>query len=516
MSFGDIIKMNSFRLLIVTILGVAFSQIIAMVQVYVANGQLSEQVKCLKAHGYMVIPNIHVLPYLERLSTAFFGGLFFTFTIGLGIVGITYFLSWFWISKSNKSKLVLLFIIAQWIVIIFQANLSGFSSFNCYLLILAPVIFILNCLLPISSNKISRRSILFWIIPILFVVLFISFTDKSISFISIRDYLLLSNKIGNKINSIYYKYTLYPSEIIKPYALKQQKTCYISLKNKTINNRSLEQKYKRIKRKCIEYDYLIVSNQDIADLVLSIENDNILLKCKGRTVLKTNISNFLKKAKSIFKQYSEQTDTNQLFRYCIFLSLIIGAPLIIYIIFMNLLFSSMQMIKIADIYKEFIILSIICLGLFFLIIQIPSKIDSDIKLEEWQILFKKASKNKDWKQGIELLKSIKNFQIEKNNQIVLDWLKQTQNYALKYWLVRFFVKLPKNEVPKLFYDLLKVPQQVNVTCQLLYVMGKQKDRKVIPKIREVVNSTHSWYIQMYGYRSLKRLGWVNFPQSIEW
>ncbi|KPA10674.1 conserved hypothetical protein, membrane [Candidatus Magnetomorum sp. HK-1] len=504
--------MVDFRLFLITIFGISLSQIIASIHVYFANYQLLEKVKCLKTNSYLVIPNIHVLPNLERLDTAFFGGLFFSGTIGLGIVGICYFLSWFWIIKSQKNKWVLGCIVLQWLLILYQANANGWSSFNLYLLILAPVMFIFSCVVPFPSKKLKNHSFLFWSIPVIFLALSIVLTGRSISFISIRDHLLLSNTIGNKINDFYYKYTLYPSEIIKPYALRQQKTCCIILQEDENITKTLDQNYKEIKKQCITFDYLIISDPNIADLILVIDRENIHFKYKEKIIIKSNVSKLLKNAKSIFLEYSKLTDNNNLFRYCIFISLIFGSPILLYIIFMNIAFWAMQILTIKDIFREGILLCMICLGLYLLIMQIPPKIDAIITLKDWQNLLQEASMENDWKQGIALLKKGHKFQTEKSNQIVSDWLKHTNSPALKYWLIRFFSKRPGNDISSLFYDNL-VGQQVNVICQALYILGRQGDRRAIPSIMEIVNTSPHWYIQMYGYRALKKLGWRNIPAS---
>ena len=53
-----------------------------------------------------------------------------------------------------------------------------------------------------------------------------------------------------------------------------------------------------------------------------------------------------------------------------------------------------------------------------------------------------------------------------------------------------------------------------VACQALWAMGERNNRAVIPEIIERVNTTPHWYIQMYGYRALRTLGWVQ-PRSAQ-
>jgi HEAT repeat protein len=60
-------------------------------------------------------------------------------------------------------------------------------------------------------------------------------------------------------------------------------------------------------------------------------------------------------------------------------------------------------------------------------------------------------------------------------------------------------------------DLADDPVPV-VACQALWALGQRKDRQTIPEIVERIDASSHWYIQMYAYRALRTLGWVQ-PQS---
>ena len=67
------------------VLGMGIAQIIATAQVHVSNGRLFAQMTAVAEAGFLPVPNPHVLPRLLELETAFWGGLFFTLSVGSGL-----------------------------------------------------------------------------------------------------------------------------------------------------------------------------------------------------------------------------------------------------------------------------------------------------------------------------------------------------------------------------------------------------------------------------------------------
>ena len=64
-------------------IGLLMAQILATVQVYLSNLDLYATVSAASVAGYLAIPNQQVMAGLQNFAPAFFGGLFFTFTIRL-------------------------------------------------------------------------------------------------------------------------------------------------------------------------------------------------------------------------------------------------------------------------------------------------------------------------------------------------------------------------------------------------------------------------------------------------
>ena len=61
------------------------AQVIATIQVHLSNLDLYNTLTNVISAGYLAVPNKQVMVSLRGFSSAFWGGLFFTFTIGAAI-----------------------------------------------------------------------------------------------------------------------------------------------------------------------------------------------------------------------------------------------------------------------------------------------------------------------------------------------------------------------------------------------------------------------------------------------
>ena len=66
-------------------LGMLAAQVIATIQVYLSNVSLHNNITAIKDAGYLAIPNQHILNILPDFGPAFFGGIFFTLSVGAGL-----------------------------------------------------------------------------------------------------------------------------------------------------------------------------------------------------------------------------------------------------------------------------------------------------------------------------------------------------------------------------------------------------------------------------------------------
>ncbi len=93
--------------------GLVISQVIATIQVYLSNLDLYATVSAANAAGYLAIPNQRVMVGLQNFAPAFFGGLFFTFTIGAGITLGSMAAAWIWARVFMRHKFILFFFLSR-------------------------------------------------------------------------------------------------------------------------------------------------------------------------------------------------------------------------------------------------------------------------------------------------------------------------------------------------------------------------------------------------------------------
>jgi hypothetical protein len=67
------------------VLGLLTAQVIATIQVYLSNARLYRTLVAIGDAGYLAIPNQRIMNSLQELGPAFFGGLFFTLSVGAGL-----------------------------------------------------------------------------------------------------------------------------------------------------------------------------------------------------------------------------------------------------------------------------------------------------------------------------------------------------------------------------------------------------------------------------------------------
>ena len=228
-------RLNSLYPFVSLLIGLALAQILATVQVYLSNTALYDSLMAIKAAGYLTIPNSHVIGQLRKAAPAFFGGLFFTFSIGAGISFLSLALAWIWDRIFYRKIFVLYVFILLWLGGLTALNLDGLKLFAIlYFLLIPPAVF-MTALKNMSydNKKKSNPGEVIHIIPVLVLALLLAWQIDSRMFTDFRDIFLLSNSVGSKINKFYYKYTLYPAEVFKSLNQKMLKTAKIESKANT-------------------------------------------------------------------------------------------------------------------------------------------------------------------------------------------------------------------------------------------------------------------------------------------
>ncbi|MFH1077000.1 MAG: hypothetical protein V1753_09260, partial [Pseudomonadota bacterium] len=320
------VRLKKKKPLPVLFLGLLLAQIIATSHIYVSNLRLYDDLGLIEKAGYLGVPNHYVGIALQDIKTAFWGGVFFTLTIGAGITLLSIAAFWVWNDLFSCKKYVLISLIGGLAGFVIILNLKGISFFASLYFIAIPLfVFRVRLRSTHYQRAMYKNGVLHAIALTLLGLIWLSEYTPGL-FIDFRDTVLLSNRLGEKISEAYYKYTLYPAEAFKSLDQKLLKKCALE------GVADLETREK-ISSLLLAYDYLDIGDSGNADLeVREEENNNLVFIHNGKAVLHTSFAGFAANASSILREFSKKTDRHGVFRIFTFLSLCIALPLLLYFI----------------------------------------------------------------------------------------------------------------------------------------------------------------------------------------
>ena len=89
---------------------------------------------------------------------------------------------------------------------------------------------------------------------------------------------------------------------------------------------------------------------------------------------------------------------------------------------------------------------------------------------------------------------------------------KSRHISERYWLARALSVSKDSRTYKDLFILLNDFQPI-VQCQALYALGNRHRSSAVTPIYNLLKTSDHWYIQWYGYRALRRLGWVQSKQN---
>ena len=477
------------------LLGLILTQILATIQVYLSNASLHDSLVAIKNAGYLTIPNGPVMEGLKDIWPAFAGGLFFSFSIGAGITFFTLALAWIWNRIFYGNKYIFFTYLLLWLVCLLALNITGFKLFltSIVLVIPPPVFVVASRSMGYSSRQGRRSSDMIHIMPVLVLALLLGWQIDDRMFTDFRDIYLLSNPIGARINSFYYKYTLYPAEVFKSLSQKMLKTAAIK---SDANDKGIV-----LESILLNYDYIPLKGDINADLNIVVIEDDLNLENRGKAVMQISTQAFLADPDKVIRQFEKQSDTNRLLRQLTFITLLFGFPLAVYVIAHGLtgilagfLFNSRKASIIASI---FCFLS--CIILLFAFQFSRGRDVSESNLPE-------ALNSQRWQERVAALKLIDEKGLEISQFKSYPALLKNTHMAERYWLVR---SLGNSRNPSTYNDLLHFlnDPHPNVVTMALYAIGKRSKRDMTDEILQIITTSDNWYIQWYAYKALRSIGW---------
>lgn len=505
--------------------GLAVAQLLATVHVWISNQNLEAILTSMRVAGYFTIPGPLVYPSLTSFKASFLGGLFFTLTIGTGVTLTTFAATYIYLTSKGKFKkntinsnqkipeaspvfqhgfnpaALLLFMI--WIYCLVNLNINGICLMESLYFIAIPAIVI-----PLTywwtkglKAKIRFRRILIPIAPVVMLTLIWGTQWDENLFIRIRDHLLLETHTGRAINDFYYRYTLYPAEAFKPLTQKMLRACHLVDVEQT--GRALQ-----IEKILRSRDYLAVSAKETAELEIIGNGSNIIFHKKNAAPLEIPVDEFITNPRDKLEKVSQQGDSRGFFRSLVFYSLLFGFPLTLYAFLYGLINRAMGLIMRP--FYAVATTSCLCflagLALFWPVWQSKTPPDalSDLNI---------ALNSNQWHVRVAALQKI--CDQEKGRADVSHYKKSlvSPHISERYWLAR---ALAFGRTQQTYADLLKLLQDShpNIQCQAFYGLGNRNRRSAIPSIYKSIQTSDHWYVQWYGYRALRRLGWAQ-PQSTQ-
>ena len=478
------------------ITGLAVSQIVGTLFVRHSNLAVLGRHQALSAAGWFAIPAGPAVETLKTLAAAFWGGLFYTLSIGSVLTLAT----WAVLRLGNYlfpgNRRGLLIPIVGWAVLLWHLNRNGTTLFPALFVLCVPLATAITSRTTWSSAPDRERSWL-WCLPVLVLIgltgLWSTQLNKGL-FITIRDHVLLSNPLGRTVNNFYYRYTLYAAEPFKSFDQKSIRTCYLEAFTPSPMARRLTERLAR-------HDVLAIADNTVADLIIRQTKDGIaLVSPRGRSMTVTPDAFFGNPAQWL-KAFSKMEDRYAAFRQLTFAGVLIGFPVLLYVVVYGVLRLLAGMLFTSR--RATWITSGACLVLgVLLFVPMLAGRAAVIPPEEMGT----ALASDDWTRRVTALRHIAEHAMEIAHFPDYRNLLQSPLVVERYWLAR---ALAYSRTPETYQDLLKLMNDVhpNVVCQAYFALGQRGDRAAVEPIKNKMAQSDHWYTQWYGYNAIRKLGW---------
>ena len=161
-------------------------------------------------------------------------------------------------------------------------------------------------------------------LPILYVIIIIYFFCNKFPN-------LIRNLINRQcsVNNFYYRYTLYAAESFKSFDQKTLRTC--KMEGFKEGGQS-----GKLKKRLLQRDVLVLPAIRKPDMVLTSSNGNLRLASTGGRSIDTTVDNFLANPNTWLEKFSQTSDRQGPFRRLTLLGLLLGFPILLFIIIYGL------------------------------------------------------------------------------------------------------------------------------------------------------------------------------------
>ncbi len=518
--------------------GLVLAQILFSTSVYLSNIEHFRMIEVVAEAGYLTVPNAHVMPSLKTFRAMFFGGMFFTLTVGASLSILALAGAWLWNRMLDRNPYFLIPLAIPWLWGIL--SVTGIIHTACFVLIPAGVFGTAWRWMPRQIEPSHSRQPWIRLVPLIALIPFTALCIAGYSamngemFLNIRDHLLLSNSLGIKVNDFYYKYTLYAARVFKSPKQRLIRTCSLSWEDGDGETGEMPSRsmVRRVERVLLNHDYLLIPKEQAMDLDMIIsaraqdltshkgteaqKEDAKVSMERGRTIdfmtgntriLQTPVEEFLRHPRKVLNTFSEKSDRHGFLRQITFHSLLFVLLIMLYAslyvpfrILLGLFVSDTQASVGAGI--------LTCMAGVFLLVTLSMMSEKHIENKDLaQIL---ASDN--WRRRVSALKLIR-----KKKQDIADFpthtrLLRSPHIPERYWLAK---ALGESRSPATRQELLTLldDPNFNVAYSALSGLSRRGGKGIVEEILKRLKTSHNWYVQWYAYKALRRLGWKNRSQA---
>ena len=487
----------------VLMIGLLSAQIVATAHVYLSNLDLLQATETVMRAGYLAIPNEWVTQRLASLATAMAGGLFFTLSIGAGLTLATLIAVWIWDRIFHRRLKATVVFLLLWLGCLAAVNENGWNLVASTYCLVVPLVTAVAAiqLLPPRTTLLSPARVLWPVSAAIVLALMWGLVMDRHLFTNIRDHLLLGNRAGQALTHAYYTFTLFPAEAFKSLGQKQIRTCVLE----DSLSRTQQSRLERILR---SRDYLALPAGNPADLIVGRldEEKEISLGDRHRTLVRIPEKKLFTNPDNALAEYSKRMDRNRMFRRLTLTFLLLGFPLVLFT-FGFCLIGCLPNLFLTVNLSNIIAAGACVLAGGILLVPVYQGHSAGTPADDPEAGLSAAASSK----RIAALRQAYDSRRDVSLAASRNGIEKSAHTAERYWLARSLAYATHPAAHAMLLDLVDDPAAI-VACQALWALGERKDRAAIPAIVERVQTSSHWYIQMYGYRALRTLGWVQ-PRS---
>ncbi|MBW1893777.1 MAG: HEAT repeat domain-containing protein [Deltaproteobacteria bacterium] len=483
-----------FKILVIFTVGLFVSQVLSFIHVYLSNIVYQDTLAAITHAGYLAVPSQVAASELKTFFAAFNGGLFFTLTIGLCLIVLSFLFAWLLYRLPVRSTLTFILPFVVWLFCLVYTNLEGFSSLVFFqFFVIPPITFILSMkvLLHHREKQTGKNPTMHMAIFTAFAIFTASSADMNI-FLDIRDGLLLNTPVGRSINAFYYDNSLYAARVFKSPGQRLLKTC-------DLNSEIPIFLKKKIIKRLLLHDYIPVESNVTPDLYIEKNGEELEFKCRDSLVTKSSIEDFLEKHTAVLNHFEQESDHHGFFRrFTMFSILFIGVLIIFLVLYLPFYFLLKKFISLK---KACLIAGALCIfsGWFFSTQFLGGYQVNDENLME---IFESS----DVDSRVAALKYIHRNHIGISVFQFYPDITKTDNIAERYWFTKILRDRRGPLVRKTLVKLLDDPH-FNVVCMAFHALGYTGSKKNITEIIKRIKTSDNWYEQWYAYKAMRRLGW---------